>query len=97
MNDVYPPSVEMTPTGWLTCKSLTDILMAYIDNELPSPVRAEVDRHLSVCPSCVSYVASYRETVRLARLAQARPPHAPPEGLPDDLRRALLAAMRSTS
>ncbi|MBL0871575.1 MAG: zf-HC2 domain-containing protein [Phycisphaerales bacterium] len=51
----------------MTCKEVLDFLMAYIDNELPTDQRDDFDRHLKVCPSCVNYMKSYRETVRLSR------------------------------
>lgn len=51
----------------MTCKEVLEFLMAYIDNELPADQREDFDRHLKVCPSCVNYMKSYRETVRLSR------------------------------
>lgn len=51
----------------LTCKEVLDFLMAYIDDELSMDQRDDFEAHLRVCPSCVNYLKSYRETVRLSR------------------------------
>jgi anti-sigma factor RsiW len=54
----------------MTCKEVYDLVMAYLDNELPPDERAEFENHLyKCCPSCGAYLASYQETVRLARQA----------------------------
>ncbi len=54
---------------YITCRELIEFLMDYIDGTLPPARRAEFDRHLAVCPSCVAYVESYRQTVRLGRMS----------------------------
>lgn len=54
----------------MTCKEVYDLVMAYLDHELAADVRAEFENHLFMCcPSCAAYLASYKETVRLARHA----------------------------
>jgi anti-sigma factor RsiW len=64
-----------------TCRDILTFLDDYIAGELPPDTRATFDRHLSVCPSCVAYLGSYRETIQMARAAH-RPtalPTVPPE------------------
>jgi len=76
----------------MTCRELLDFLMSYVDDELPPDVRAEFDRHLAICESCVNYLDSYRATVTLEKAAatasdcDALPP------LPEELVQAILAA-----
>lgn len=54
----------------MTCRQVYDLVMAYLDNELSPQDRAEFENHLyKCCPSCGAYLASYQETVRLARQA----------------------------
>jgi anti-sigma factor (TIGR02949 family) len=78
----------------LTCRELLDFLMAYLDGELGSRERERFDRHLEVCPDCVRYLETYRETIRLERLC--REPDAPvPGDVPEELVRAVLAARRA--
>ena len=56
--------------------------MSYLDNELPAEQRAEFDRHMAVCPSCVDYLKTYEKTVLLARsMADDRVPDEVPESL----------------
>jgi anti-sigma factor RsiW len=48
-----------------TCKQITDLLLAYVNDEL-SPRRKRVFRdHLKRCPDCVSFVDTYKQTIRL--------------------------------
>jgi anti-sigma factor RsiW len=50
-----------------TCRELIDFLDDYVSDALPPMRREAFDGHLSVCPSCVAYLDSYRETIRLAK------------------------------
>ena len=52
---------------YITCRELIDFLMDYVDGTLPTARRGEFERHLAVCPSCIAYVESYRQTVRLGK------------------------------
>ena len=53
----------------LTCHELIEFLAAYLDDELSTGERARFDAHLAVCPYCVDYLASYRETIHLGKRA----------------------------
>jgi len=79
----------------MNCREFVDFLMAYIDEELPAAQRAAFDEHLATCPSCVTYLDTYRETVRLGREVCVDPDGPAPEDVPDDLIRAILDARRS--
>lgn len=75
----------MTPT----CQQLIDFLDDYIAGDLP-PDRAEgFETHLSRCPSCVAYVASYRETIRITQHTS----QVEIEDIPADLLTAILATV----
>lgn len=65
--------------SYITCKELIDFLDDYVAGELPAARQHELERHLSVCPSCVEYVKSYRDTIQLARGAYPDPAEIPPE------------------
>lgn len=51
----------------MTCRELIEFLMEYTEGRLAPDVRAEFDRHLSACPSCVAYLETYQQTIALAR------------------------------
>jgi hypothetical protein len=87
-----PPSPEPGPDV-MSCRDLIEFLNAYVSGELPPARRAEFDRHLSVCPPCVAYLESYRETIRLARGSFERPDDPVPEDVPPKLVAAIRAAM----
>ena len=73
----------------MTCQQLIDFIGRYRDNELSPDERAEFDRHLGVCPSCVAYLKTYEQTVLLAKASADEP--VPPE-VPESLVKAILAA-----
>ena len=51
----------------LRCRAVSDLLAAYVDGELAPERRRAVEFHLADCPDCWSYLASYRQTVDLAK------------------------------
>lgn len=81
----------MSAAPLLTCRELIEFIAAYLDDELSSRERERFERHLEVCPACVDYLASYRETVRASREAFADEPETLEE-VPDELIRAVLAS-----
>ncbi len=77
---------------YITCKELIGFLDDYASGTLAAPARAEFEKHLGVCPPCVSYVKSYRETIALARgLGKA----GECGGVPEELVAAILKARRA--
>jgi|CXWL01.1.fsa_nt_gi anti-sigma factor RsiW len=83
----------------ITCKQLLDFILDYVEESLPPEQRAEFERHLQVCPSCVAYLDGYRRTIALGKAAlQARIPvtEEPAHGFaPKSLIDAVLAARKS--
>ena len=71
------------------CTSGVDVMMEYLEGALSTEDRAAVDAHVQVCPRCVAFVASYRETPRIIRDATTIE-------MPDDLETSLLAVLRAT-
>jgi anti-sigma factor RsiW len=78
----------------VNCREFVEFLMAYLDEELPEDQQATFRRHMSECPSCVTYLETYRETVRLGRSLCDDPEGPVPGDVPDQLVRAILAARR---
>lgn len=74
----------------LTCRDVIEFLMAYLDGELDDAQNSAFEHHLSVCPSCVNYLNTYRRTVVLGQAALRPRPNedAMPESLVDAIRKA---------
>ena len=72
----------------ITCVSGVELLMEYLEGELPADVRAAVDAHVAGCPRCEAFIESYLKAPRALRDATAIE-------MPADLEASLLAALRS--
>ena len=75
----------------ITCRELLDFIIDYFEDELPPRQRAEFQRHLDVCPACVAYLDSYRQTAELARALADRDAELA-SSAPEPLIAAILAA-----
>ena len=62
----------------MTCREFITFLLDYF-GELDGEQRARFDAHLALCPGCVAYMRSYRETIRLGKEAFADPDEPIPE------------------
>ena len=51
----------------MKCQEIVEFLMDYLDGELPEHVKACFDMHLQMCPPCVEYLKTYRETILIAK------------------------------
>jgi len=80
----------------VTCRELVDFLMAYLDDELPPGQREAFETHLGVCPPCVTYLDTYRETIKLGKAVCQRDDDPVPDDVPEALIAGILSA-RETS
>ena len=85
----------MSTRLYITCRELIEFLHLYLDGELPPDRRAEFDRHLSVCDSCVHYIETYKTASALGRNAWTEPEALVGEEVPEQLVSAILAARRT--
>lgn len=76
----------------ITCRELIDFLADYVDDTLPPDERGVFEEHLSICPDCQNYVASYECTIALERAAMSQPDDEVPPEVPAELVKAILAA-----
>ena len=75
----------------MKCREFVDFLMAYIEEELPEDERSVFEEHMAECPPCVTYLDTYKETVRLGQdVCDDDGPV--PEEVPERLVQAILAA-----
>jgi anti-sigma factor RsiW len=72
----------------LACISGVDLLMDYLEGELPGDVRAAIEAHVAGCERCVAFLDSYRAAPRITREATIME-------LPADLEASLMAAVRA--
>lgn len=78
----------------MSCREFVEFLMEYLLGEVD---REKFDAHLAVCPSCVNYLKTYQQTVRLGKAVFASPDQKLPEEPPEDLVQAILAARQGRS
>jgi len=65
------------------CDECVELLVDYIGGELPPERARALEIHLDLCPSCVCFVNTYRNTVNIARTLQ-------PEDIPPELTQQLI-------
>jgi anti-sigma factor RsiW len=78
----------------VTCRECAEFLSDYLAGELPSDMSSVFERHLSLCPNCVTYLDQLRQTILAGQRAFEEDPTQPPPEIPEELIRAILAARR---
>jgi anti-sigma factor RsiW len=78
----------------MTCREVADFLADYVSGALTADVRAQFDRHLSVCSNCRAYLATYRATIELGRRVFTIPDADARTEAPAELVSAILNAIR---
>jgi anti-sigma factor RsiW len=51
------------PSVDVVCRQVVELVTDYLEGALPADLRAAVERHLQLCPPCVTYVEQVRQTV----------------------------------
>jgi anti-sigma factor RsiW len=72
----------------VVCRSGVELLMEYLEGDLPSELKADLEAHVAGCPRCVAFIASYRATPRILRDATLA-------SMPRDLEQSLQAFLRA--
>ena len=70
----------------ITCRQLTELLLDYVSGDLTPEQSELIDQHLEWCPPCVTYVETYRLTIRLTRQLPDKP-------MPEELKQRLRAVL----
>jgi len=88
------PQLEGTPNGSeLTCREILDLLMDFIDGQLPPLQQATIEAHLASCPDCRDYIETYRRTIELEkRIHSVSPIEEQLRAIPEELIQAILDA-----
>jgi anti-sigma factor RsiW len=71
-----------------TCKDAIDLLLQYLDGDMPAETREHLEEHLGGCEPCESFLKTYKATTGLCRDALA-------SKMPDALSQNLTAFLRS--
>lgn len=71
-----------------TCQDSINLLLGYLDGDIPPELAAELREHLAACSPCVEFLNSYQATPGLCREAlQAK--------MPQEVARSLTAFLRA--
>ncbi len=52
-----------------SCKESVDLLLDYLEGEMPAAEQRHLEEHLQACPPCVDFLRTYRATPGLCRKA----------------------------
>lgn len=78
----------------MTCREVADFLGDYVSGDLAADVRAQFDRHLTLCPNCRAYLATYRAAIEVGFRAFANPDANAQAEVPAELVTAIMDAVR---
>jgi len=78
----------------MTCREVIRVLGSFVDEELPADARGRFEEHLAACPKCTAYLDTYRRTVDLVKGSTHPRDPSLPDGIPEELVQAILAARR---
>ena len=53
----------------MNCREFVDFIMAYLDGELDPEVHKTFEHHVGLCPPCGDYLAEYKTSVKLGKVA----------------------------
>jgi anti-sigma factor (TIGR02949 family) len=54
-----------------SCKKSIDLLLEYLDGDIPADEEKHLHEHLSACPPCVDFLKTYRATPSICKQALA--------------------------
>jgi anti-sigma factor RsiW len=74
----------------MTCRDVSEFLMAYINAELPARKHHAFEEHLQECEDCVAYLESYKATIELGKAAFDCDDDGVPPGVPEKLVAAIM-------
>ena len=78
----------------MTCRELTSFIGDYLAGELDYDTRNAFERHPTLCPNCVQYLADYQRAVELGQRVYDESEETAKD-VPDELLHAILAARQT--
>jgi anti-sigma factor RsiW len=76
----------------MTCREFIEFLWQYVADELSSEERERFDYHLTRCDPCVRYLQSYKEKIKIGKVALTPSDEPVPTEVPEDLIQAILSS-----
>ncbi|HYS56297.1 MAG TPA: anti-sigma factor [Thermoanaerobaculia bacterium] len=73
----------------MNCLEVIGFIMEYLDGVLAPRQRSEFEKHLEICDSCVAYLRTYEQTIKMEVATRIED-----VTIPEDLVRAILASRR---
>jgi anti-sigma factor RsiW len=73
----------------MNCRDVIGFIMDYIDGVLAAAERSEFEKHLSVCHSCVAYIRTYKQTIKMEIASRIED-----VTIPEELVRAIMASRK---
>lgn len=71
----------------MTCRQLIEFIIDYLDGTLPTDERRLFEEHLAICHSCVAYLRTYEQTIRMEKAVRVDEAE-----VPEELIRAIVAS-----
>ena len=53
--------------GHVMCDGITDLILDYLTEELDPDTTSEFEKHMRICPDCVAFLNTYKQTVQVTR------------------------------
>lgn len=76
----------------MTCQELADFILDYVEGRLPEDQLKVFEEHLSLCPSCIAYIKSYKSTCQILDALGCAARDEAPKEVPEELVKAILKA-----
>lgn len=76
------------PMSHHRCQKIVDLLLEYLEGDLPDEERAHLERHFADCPPCLNFLETYKETGHICRCALEK-------AMPAPVEEALMAHLRN--
>jgi anti-sigma factor RsiW len=51
----------------MMCNDITDLILDYLTEELDPDTTSEFEKHMRICPDCVAFLNTYKQTVQMTR------------------------------
>ncbi len=77
--------------GDMSCREFVEFLMSYLDGELAAEPLRVFEEHMQMCPPCVTFLETYRDSIRLGKCVCQEQE----DEVPEALIQAILAARRA--